>query len=322
MWRLFFIAGLLAAFPTTIRAQEVGQNWQSCRGEPAASAPVLRDCRPVEGVIDPQGRELWLRAVVRRPAGDAPTALYIVGVASSEVWLNDQELGANGQPGGSSSTETPGRYEAAIPIPERLWRAPDNVVVIHMSTFHGQVRLDGPVAAIVVAPWPWPSRAVPLAVTFVVAGALFAAAFGFGVIHSLRRTRSSLTLAALAGVSGFQAVLESLRTLVPYAYPVHGWRLIGIWLLTAAFALLLAMEKTGGERAGLNAALREVTSEGGEVILPGEWAKAKELIAAGTKINYEGASGAIEFDDKGDVPGSYDEVTIENGAIVVVGPAQ
>lgn len=239
MWRLFFIAGLLAAFPTTIRAQEVGQNWQSCRGEPAASAPVLRDCRPVEGVIDPQGRELWLRAVVRRPAGDAPTALYIVGVASSEVWLNDQELGANGQPGGSSSTETPGRYEAAIPIPERLWRAPDNVVVIHMSSFHGQVRLDGPVAAIVVAPWPWPSRAVPLAVTFVVAGALFAAAFGFGVIHSLRRTRSSLTLAALAGVSGLQAVLESLRTLVPYAYPVHGWRLLGIWLLTAAFALLL-----------------------------------------------------------------------------------
>lgn len=90
----------------------------------------------------------------------------------------------------------------------------------------------------------------------------------------------------------------------------------------AAFALLLALEKTGGEREGLSAALREVTGGGGEVILPGEWAKAKELIAAGTDIDYEGASGAIEFDDNGDVPGSYDEVTVENGAIVVVGPAE
>lgn len=90
----------------------------------------------------------------------------------------------------------------------------------------------------------------------------------------------------------------------------------------AAFALLLAVEKTGGSREGLNEALREVTSAPGEVILPGEWAKAKELIAAGTDINYEGASGAIDFDENGDVPGSYDEVTVENGEIVVVGPAE
>lgn len=90
----------------------------------------------------------------------------------------------------------------------------------------------------------------------------------------------------------------------------------------AAFALLLAVEKTGGSREGLNEALREVTSEGGEIILPGEWAKAKELIAAGTEINYQGASGAIDFDDNGDVPGSYDEVTVEGGEIVVVGPAE
>ncbi len=90
----------------------------------------------------------------------------------------------------------------------------------------------------------------------------------------------------------------------------------------AAFATLLALEKTGGSREGVSAALREVTSAPGEVILPGEWAKAKELIAAGTDINYEGASGSIEFDEKGDVPGSYDEVTVRDGQIVNVGPAQ
>lgn len=237
MWRMLLFTILLVSLPTALRAQDAV--WQSCRGEPGAAAPVLHDCRPVEGVIDPQGRELWLRSVVRRPAGDDPAALYVVGVASSEVWLNGQRLGANGRPGASRSSEAPGRYEASFPIPERIWRSADNVVVIHMSSFHGVVRLDRPIAGIVVAPWPWASRAVPLAITFIAAGALFAAAFGFGVIHSLRRTGSSLVLAAMAGVPGLQAILESLRTLVPYAYPVHGLRLVGLWVLTAAFAVLL-----------------------------------------------------------------------------------
>lgn len=237
MWRILLIAILLSSLPAALRAQD--HDWQTCRGETGTAEPVLRDCRPVEGVIDPQGRELWLRSAVRRPAGDGPAALYIVGVASSEVWFNGQRLGANGRPGVSPSTEAPGRYEAAFPIPDRIWRPADNVVVIHMSSFHGSVRLDGPIAGLVVAPWPWPSRTASLAATFVAAGALFAAAFGFGVIHSLRRTGSSLTLAALAGVSGLQAILESLRALVPYAYPVHGWRLVGIWVLTAAFSVLL-----------------------------------------------------------------------------------
>ena len=242
MWRILFIAILLASVSTVLRAQERPAElaWQACRGAPGVAAPVLQDCRPVEGVIDPQGRELWLRAVVQRPAGDDPVALYVVGVASSQVWLNGQTLGANGRPGDSPASETAGRYEAAFPIPERMWAPAENVVVIRMSSFHGAVRLDGPIAAILVAPYPWPSRAIPLAIAFLAAGALFAAAFGFGVIHILRRTGSSLALAAMAGVAGLQAILESLRVLVPYAYPVHGLRLVGIWVLTAVFAVLLA----------------------------------------------------------------------------------
>ena len=237
MWRMLSLLILLAAVPTIARAQDGA--WESCRGAPGAAAPVLTDCRPVEGVLDPQGRELWLRAVVQRPAGDDPVALYVVGVASSEVWLNGQRLGANGRPGASAATETPGRYQTAFPIPDRMWRPADNVAVIRMSSFHGAVRLDHPVPGLLVAPYPFPSQAIPLAITFIAAGALFAAAFGFAVIHSLRRTGSSLMLAGLAGVAGLQAVLESLRMLIPYAYPMHGWRLVGIWGLSAVFAVLL-----------------------------------------------------------------------------------
>lgn len=236
MWRILFIAMVLIALPTALRAQE---SWEICRVDPGAAAPAPGNCNPAGETIDPQGREFWLRAMVRRPSGQGASALYVVGAASSEAWLNGQKLGANGRPAASRATEAAGRYETAFPIPEQMWRPADNIVVVHMSSFHGVVRLDSPVAGIMVAPYPWPSRVNAVAITFLMAGALFAAAFGFGVIHGLRRTGSSLALAGLAGVAGLQAILESLRALIPYAYPVHGLRLAGIWLLTAVFAVLL-----------------------------------------------------------------------------------
>ena len=234
---------LLTLFLIWLPGVAGAQDWETCRGEPGASGPVLSDCRPVEGTIDPQGRELWLRAAIDRPAEQGPHALYIGGVASSEIWLNGRMLGANGRPGASAQAEVPGRYQAAFPIGETVWRAGGRAggdeLIVHMSSFHGGLRLDQPIAGLVVHDYPLPTRPIALAMTFVAAGALLAAAFGFGVIHALRRTGSSLTLAAMAGVAGAQAILETLRTLVPYAYPVHVWRLVGIWALTAVFALLL-----------------------------------------------------------------------------------
>ncbi|QQR39345.1 ABC transporter substrate-binding protein [Devosia rhizoryzae] len=85
----------------------------------------------------------------------------------------------------------------------------------------------------------------------------------------------------------------------------------------AVFLLGLAIEKSGSlDRDGISAALREVANAPGETILPGEWSKAKELIAAGTDINYEGASGNIEFDDVGDVAGAINYFVVEGGTVV------
>ncbi len=90
----------------------------------------------------------------------------------------------------------------------------------------------------------------------------------------------------------------------------------------AAFMVALAIEKNGSaDREGVSAALRSIASAPGEVILPGEWEKAVALIAAGKDINYEGAGGAQDFDENGDVAGTYNEQKIENGAFVTVGPA-
>jgi len=88
----------------------------------------------------------------------------------------------------------------------------------------------------------------------------------------------------------------------------------------ALFLIALALEKNNGAKDGLSAALRDVANAPGEVILPGEWSKAVELIKAGTDIDYQGASGPVEFDANGDIAGSVVEMKVENDAFVAVGP--
>lgn len=88
----------------------------------------------------------------------------------------------------------------------------------------------------------------------------------------------------------------------------------------AAFLLALAIESQGkADRSGLAQALRAVSSPPGTPVLPGEWEKARALIAAGKPVNYEGAAGAHDFDSRGDVPGRIVELAIRDGAFHEVG---
>ncbi|MEX2409460.1 MAG: ABC transporter substrate-binding protein, partial [Rhodovibrionaceae bacterium] len=92
----------------------------------------------------------------------------------------------------------------------------------------------------------------------------------------------------------------------------------------ATMILALAIEKAGStDRTAIRDALREVANPPGETILPGEWAKAKELIAAGSDIDYQGAAGPHDFDEVGDVDGTVGvfEITADGFATVkVIGP--
>ncbi len=82
----------------------------------------------------------------------------------------------------------------------------------------------------------------------------------------------------------------------------------------ATYMMALAGEKAGSaDRGKIAAALREVSNAPGEIILPGEWAKAKKLIAEGKDINYVGGAGPQDFDENGDVEGSFSRSTVVNG---------
>ncbi len=90
----------------------------------------------------------------------------------------------------------------------------------------------------------------------------------------------------------------------------------------ATFLLALAIEQHGSaDRAGIAKALRAVATPPGEVILPGEWSKAKALIKAGKAINYEGATGSLDFDEAGDVSGVIIEmgVNVREGSFIEFG---
>ncbi|MEZ5729057.1 MAG: ABC transporter substrate-binding protein [Burkholderiaceae bacterium] len=83
----------------------------------------------------------------------------------------------------------------------------------------------------------------------------------------------------------------------------------------AAFMMALAIEAAGSADKGrISKALRAISGPPGVVILPGEFAKAKALLRQGRDIDYEGASGSVDFDVFGDIVGRTSVSRFVDGA--------
>jgi branched-chain amino acid transport system substrate-binding protein len=86
----------------------------------------------------------------------------------------------------------------------------------------------------------------------------------------------------------------------------------------AAALIMLAMQAAGSSAsADLKGKVMELANAPGEKILPGELAKAIELIKAGTDIDYVGAT-AVELIGPGESAGNYREIEIKDGKIETV----
>tara|TARA_B110000263_G_scaffold61442_1_gene52824 strand:- start:1155 stop:2321 length:1167 start_codon:yes stop_codon:yes gene_type:complete len=81
----------------------------------------------------------------------------------------------------------------------------------------------------------------------------------------------------------------------------------------AVMIAALALESAGGATRDLIAHVRSVANAPGVEVGPGDWAKAKALLAAGKDINYQGIAGAHEFDVNGDVAGIYGKSVVKDG---------
>lgn len=87
----------------------------------------------------------------------------------------------------------------------------------------------------------------------------------------------------------------------------------------AAALIALAMTAAGStDSKEWTTKVMDLANAPGEPILPGELAKALELVAAGTDIDYVGAT-AVELIGPGESAGAYREYEIKDGAISTVG---
>jgi branched-chain amino acid transport system substrate-binding protein len=87
----------------------------------------------------------------------------------------------------------------------------------------------------------------------------------------------------------------------------------------AAALIMLSMAAAGSSDPGVyKDKVMDVANEPGEKILPGELAKALEIINSGGDVDYVGAT-SVEMVGAGESAGSYREVAFENGEMTIVG---
>ena len=113
------------------------------------------------------------------------------------------------------------------------------------------------------------------------------------------------------GIERFSALFKEKYGHEPYVFSTNAYD--SVYLLT------LAIQKAGVsgtiDGTAIRDALRDVANPPGEIVTVNEFAKAKELIKKGQAINYEGASGALDYDTNGDVYAPVGVWQVEKGKI-------
>jgi branched-chain amino acid transport system substrate-binding protein len=87
----------------------------------------------------------------------------------------------------------------------------------------------------------------------------------------------------------------------------------------AAYVIALAIQAAGSaDRAAIRQNLRTVANAPGEIVGPGEFARARQILQGGGQVNYEGASGPVEFNAAGDAQGRVEHWAVREGRIVSI----
>ncbi len=212
--------------------------------QPDFSAP---DCRETSfWEVDPQNREIWIRGQIQLSRShldfERPLGLFFYGMAASEVWLNDQYLGANGRPGSSADAETAGRMDSVFYVPRSHLREGDNQIVLRLSAWRGSLILRNPLHVLGIGPYADPARVTlrSYAPALINLGAFFLGFIFFGISAIRGEDRGGSTLLSLLSLTAaLQLLVEAGRGIIAYAYPMHEIRLFLIVLASTLFGLLL-----------------------------------------------------------------------------------
>lgn len=117
------------------------------------------------------------------------------------------------------------------------------------------------------------------------------------------------TSAAGPAFDQFKSTYEGKHNRAPEVYTANTWD-------AAAVIVLAAEAAKSTDRVAIRDQVREVANAPGQEVT--DVCEALELVRQGQDINYQGAGSTVEFDDQGDIVGSYDVWTItDEGAIQV-----
>ena len=203
--------------------------------------------------VDPQNNEVWIKANLTVTEAylkrQQPSALFVFGKMSSEVYLNGQWLGNNGTPSFLPAEEFSGDMDARFYIPPNVIKQGENEVIIHASSHHGFLLLENPIHFIGVSEYTqtgeYFKRDLLISVSLLgsmLLGCIYLITLAF---KSEDKITTMLALLMLTSAS-VQLFLEVSRVLFNYSYPFHDIRLIAIVVLSLIFGfsfLLLSLYK-------------------------------------------------------------------------------
>ncbi|PLY40901.1 hypothetical protein CSZ94_18600 [Janthinobacterium sp. ROICE36] len=212
------------------------EGWRACGTTSAAPAAALHQLLQA-------GQLLCVERDVTLAATPPSTQLMVLSaLAASELWLDGDRIGSNGQPARQASGERPGDIDFAIHLtPQQLAMGTHHLRLL-LSTQQVPARLPSPFYALYLVErqdyrtaLAW-YRLPPL----LLAGALGAIALLFLALTALyQRQRHWAMFAALCLVAALLLVVELWRSVSGYAYPLHLPRLYAVSALTWLFSAVL-----------------------------------------------------------------------------------
>ncbi len=197
--------------------------------------------------LDPQNKLLWvavdLDLDVEALKAKQPLGLFLSGKTSSQVFLNGQLIGNNGQPGKDATHEQAGLMDAVFYVPiERLNPANNNQLLLLLSAHHGLLSLAQPINSLSLGTYQRPNNVIlryywPSLLPF---GVLLLGSFYLILVTVMTHMpRYVLLLPLMALLAATQLFVEVFRGLFAYPYPVHDYRLLLILFCSFGFGLSL-----------------------------------------------------------------------------------
>lgn len=197
------------------------------------------DQRELAGWRDPYWLR-WRATAIRAPDGTGP-ALRLSLRGASQLYWNGNALPGNGVVGRTPAEERPGLVDIVRLLPPPSATGADELVVL-ASSHHQHVPLRSAGAMAVLAPPELLYGHVvrPWLIAAFATGALAAACLYFLAVQRGRLRQPDVRLLIALCVVGLALpAVESWRTLLGYAYPWHGPRLLALLALHLAAAVLL-----------------------------------------------------------------------------------